>query len=303
MRFEYEYIACDLCGCAQYRILYRKIDNWTWINKFEFPVVECNECGLVYVNPRPTRESMEQFYPAGYHDNRDSRTEQQRYAAQFEYIRHISSGNVLDIGCARGDFLNYINKLKPNLALYGCDYYSDAVNFESIRFTRALLPECGYEDGFFSLIMAWAVFEHLLNPSEYFNKVSSILKPGGRFVMLVTNAESIYSRYAYTEDIPRHTYHFSEKTLDRYARGNRLRITQVDYTDRIFDGRGTGMFRYLFSRWARYDWQQRFLKQGNALQRSIELVGIALDKMAFSVHWEAWLRRSGIMVVTFGKPP
>jgi uncharacterized Zn finger protein len=51
-----EHVDCDLCGSADYKIRYRKSDNWLWLNYFEYPVVECPGCGLVYVNPRPPFE-------------------------------------------------------------------------------------------------------------------------------------------------------------------------------------------------------------------------------------------------------
>ena len=45
---------------------------------------------------------------------------------------------------------------------------------------------------------------------QYFVKVSNVLVPGGKFIFLVTNSQSVYGKYAYKEDIPRHTYHFDK---------------------------------------------------------------------------------------------
>ncbi len=109
----FEHVNCDLCGCGEYTVRYRKPDNWSWLNQFEFPVVECIRCGLVYVNPRPTPESMAYYYPAGYHDNRDTEAFQKRYALQLEFLPALTGEKVLDIGCARGEWLHFLKKNTP----------------------------------------------------------------------------------------------------------------------------------------------------------------------------------------------
>ena len=68
---QLEHVPCDLCGSTSYGVRYRKPDNWLRSTLFEFPVVECDGCSLVYVNPRPTMAAMAGLYPDGYHDGRD----------------------------------------------------------------------------------------------------------------------------------------------------------------------------------------------------------------------------------------
>ena len=87
-----EHVRCDLCGSDDYRIRYRKPDNWLWLNLCEYPVVECSGCGLVYVNPRPTFQEMSNFYPPGYHSGRDDTAHLQRYSAQFRQVSETGAG-------------------------------------------------------------------------------------------------------------------------------------------------------------------------------------------------------------------
>lgn len=162
-----EHVDCDLCGENDYLVRYRKPDTWLWINQFEYPVVQCMNCGLVYVNPRPTQESMTQFYANNYHDNRDNDQSLERYKKQIEFIPTMTKESILDIGCARGDFLTFLKNKYPNVNVFGCDYYSDYVNDNRIDFKKASLPECNYADESFDIITAWAVFEHLHQPSVY----------------------------------------------------------------------------------------------------------------------------------------
>ena len=60
-----EYVNCNLCGLNETQVLFRKKDKFG-ISQDEFRVVECQRCGLLYVNPRPTLEEMGRFYPETY---------------------------------------------------------------------------------------------------------------------------------------------------------------------------------------------------------------------------------------------
>lgn len=296
-----EHVDCDLCGSKEYIVRYRKPDTWLWLNQFEYPVVECVSCGLVYVNPRPTFESMAEFYPTDYHDNRNDEHHRKRYELQFSYINEFSGKRILDIGCARGDWLNFIREKWIDSNLHGVDAFSSGVSGANIDFHKCLLPDAKLPVDYFDLITSWAVFEHLHTPAKYFEMVSKVLQKGGKFVFLVPNSESCYGRHAYQEDIPRHLYHFSEKTLRLYAESFGLKLENVYYDDRFWDGRGWGTFRLGFGHLVGVTWQSLYFRKLNLIQKIAMKLGGALDRLVFSTHWEAKMRRSGIMVAVMGK--
>ena len=302
--FYLEHIKCDLCDSDQYIELYRKPDTWLFLNQYQYPVVECANCGLVYVNPRPTTEDINRYYPPGYHDGRNDEKHIEIYAIQYKYIEPYNFNNILDIGCARGDWLEYINKKVSGLELHGIDAYSDYVNSKAINFQKALLYDADLESNYFDLITAWAVLEHVHTPSAYFEVVARILKKGGKFVFLVTNSESFYGRYAYTEDVPRHLYHFSEKSLKQYANKHSLKVIDIFYTDQLWDGRGIFTFHYGFGKIAGVNWNIISLKKRlNIVQRMAMRFGSFLDKIIFHYHWEEKMKRSGIIIAVMEKPP
>jgi len=296
-----EHVACDLCGSNDYRVRYRKPDNWLWPNLYEYPVVKCATCGLVYVNPRPTFEEMWHFYPSGYHDGRNDSAHQVRYETQFEYVAPFTAEKILDIGCARGDWLSYLLEQWPESELHGIDAFSDGVNNVTIRFQKGALPDVNLQPEYFDLITSWAVFEHVHTPDAYFATVGRILKPGGRFILLVTNAESIYGKYAYKEDIPRHLYHFSEATLRKYTEKHGLRLDDVNYDERFWDGTGRGAFRYSMAWLAGMSWRDIHPNRLSFFRKIPLRIGSAIDAIAFCCHWEARVRRSGIIVATLSK--
>lgn len=299
--FSLEHVPCDLCGADKYIERYRKPDTWLYMNQFQYPVVECTNCGLVYVNPRPTADDTGQYYPLGYHDGRNDEKHIERYALQYKFIEPYKFNTVLDIGCARGDWLAYINKKSQGLDLHGIDAYSDSVKHDYIQFQKAFLYDAILENNYFDLVTAWAVLEHIHTPSAYFEVVSRVLKKYGKFIFLVTNSESFYGKYAYIEDIPRHLYHFSEKSLMQYAKKYALNVVDIFYDDQFWDGRGTGTFYYGIGKYFGVNWNLISLKRLSIIQKLAMRFGSILDRIIFHYHWEARLKRSGIIVVVMEK--
>lgn len=296
-----EHVQCDLCGCNEYKQRYRLPDMWLWVNQFEFPVVECNGCGLVFVNPRPTQESMSQYYPKDYHQDRNSEEHQIRYRNQSKFIPDLNHKKVLDIGCARGDFLGYLMQEYPSMTPYGVDYFSNKLDYKDIIFFNKLFFECGFENNFFDVIVSFAVFEHLHEPSLYFKESNRVLKQNGELIILVTNSESLYGKKAKIEDVPRHTYHFSEKTLEKYGQKYGFKLEQIYYDNSIFDGRGTGTFRWMVSDFLKISYEDYYFKRIDFLKRICLKVASLVDKVVFSTHWEKTKKQSGIIIARFVK--
>lgn len=298
---QLEHVVCDLCGSASYRIRYRKPDTWLKLNLFEYPVVECTDCGLVFVNPRPTPESMAAFYPQGYHDGRNGEEFLARYATQRSLLPSLVGKRVLDIGCARGDFLSFLLQNEAFEA-HGIDAFSTKVHDSRISFLHQRFDQSNYPTDYFDIVMSWAVFEHLHWPSLYFEEASRVLVSGGKLIVLVTNSESLYGRIAQIEDVPRHTYHYSENTLRSYAEKSGLRLTSVAFNDGIFDGRGRGTLRMLAGRLLGFSWNKVMTNRLSIATKIAMKFGGALDAIVFATHWENRLRSSGIMVATYEKP-
>lgn len=298
---QLEYVTCDLCGSTDSIVRYRKPDNWLWLNMYEFPVVECINCGLVFLNPRPTFDEMGKYYPDNYHAGRDDELHLERYKNQFSYIKSCKAKKILDIGCARGDWLSFLGKTWPNAELVGVDAFSESVNNTNIHFIKEQLFNASLPTAEFDLITSWAVMEHVHTPSAYFQAVSNALSSSGKFIFLVTNSDSIYGKYAYKEDIPRHLYHFNESSLKQYAEKHGMILESISYDERFWNGTGRGMFRLALGRISGVTWLKMRDKNLNMFQKIMTFVGSSIDRVVFSIQWESWIRRSGIIVVVFGK--
>src|SRR5690349_1872505 len=84
----------------------------------EFSVVRCRECGLAYINPRPTPENIGQYYPSdySYHEAGPASAARQFYYRLFRRVPIPRGGRVLDVGCGGGSYLLHLRGLGYEVA-------------------------------------------------------------------------------------------------------------------------------------------------------------------------------------------
>src|SRR5262245_27170521 len=58
--------ACLLCGSTRLAPLFRGSDRLYHTTRREFDVVRCGDCGLVRLNPQPSPEELQGYYPSNY---------------------------------------------------------------------------------------------------------------------------------------------------------------------------------------------------------------------------------------------
>jgi hypothetical protein len=80
-----------------------------------------------------------------------------------------------------------------------------------------------------------------------------------------------------------------------------LKLKAVECRDDIFDGRGFGTFKFLAEKSVGFTWEKFMLNRQRLHHRIAMRIGSIVDKVVFSLHWEAMLGRSGIMVATYEK--
>jgi len=238
-----ESVACNLCGSLDLLPAYSQPDELFHPDEW-FNVVECKSCGLGFVNPRPTQEDIGRYYPEAFYHDFDDPRHQQRYALEAGYLENIDtpSMTLLDVGCANGDFARYMQKM--GWRIEGVEISPNARKVKDFTVYNCALPDIPISEARYDAITAWAVLEHVHDPMAYFMKASQILKPGGRFVFLVTDFQSLPSRHLYREDLPRHLYFFTEPTVKRYLKTAGFELQKVDRNNKIFSLRPVNWLRY-----------------------------------------------------------
>jgi SAM-dependent methyltransferase len=217
-----ETVVCDLCGGSNLRLIYRQPDVQFFPDRW-FNVVECADCGLGFVNPRPTFDEISEYYPADFFGSFGDATSSARYLTQAKFLdfaQNIPTRRLLDIGCANGDFPRLMRD--RGWTVEGVEVSANAKNIDDFPVHRMEFSQCPLNEPVFDAITAWAVLEHVHNPMRYFEKAARLLKPGGRLIFLVTNFESLSSRALFREDVPRHLYFYTKETVERYCRENGL---------------------------------------------------------------------------------
>ncbi len=184
---------CNLCGGKEGNTIpfrYAFKDKFLW-------GVKCANCELVSIWPRPSDEEIKEMYEGDYFSGTDPQTHHMEvsyldilssgnYAEGVKEIKkYCQSGNILDVGCATGNFL-YV--LKQNgyqvkgieLSTFAADYGKKNFGIEIINkpYNSKLLNQ-ELPENHFDVILMGDVLEHFTNPMEAMQLTHKILKPGG----------------------------------------------------------------------------------------------------------------------------
>jgi 2-polyprenyl-3-methyl-5-hydroxy-6-metoxy-1,4-benzoquinol methylase len=231
-----EFTTCNLCGERQNARLFTAPDLLLNRKNVQATFVRCASCGMIYQNPRPTIEEMQQHYPPEYesyleiHNNHISWLMDQAInygtvkRGRF-IVKYKHSGRLLDVGCATGFFLNGMRS-QGDWELHGVEINPYAAEIARDRYglkvCTGTLIEAAYPAHFFDVITMWDVLEHLHQPLENLREIERILKPDGLLVLRVPNVSSLdaklFKRYWAGYDAPRHLYVFSPRTLEELLR-------------------------------------------------------------------------------------
>lgn len=232
-----ETINCNLCGSGRSRQVYEKADE-KYFPEESFSVVECLECGLGYVCPRPTVQEMSKYYPSEFYSElkHSEINDLERFSRQAEYIATVAvSGGkrrLLDVGSANGAFLKYMHQLGWDVE--GVEPFANAPDPDGIKIYRTQLPDIPVSEPSYDAITAWAVLEHVHDPKAYFKKAGKIVVKGGLFVFFVPNFSSLATRHLFSEDIPRHLYCFTPDNVRRYLQEAGFSLEMMDFNNPTF---------------------------------------------------------------------
>jgi 2-polyprenyl-3-methyl-5-hydroxy-6-metoxy-1,4-benzoquinol methylase len=196
-----------------------------------FLVVQCQDCGLCFTNPRPTVRSIAQFYPDDYRPHqmrkRGARPRWLRWPHWWpagENYRKVlpvhGRGRLLDFGCGGGSYLQRMQS--QGWEVTGLDFSASTVarlrSELGLTVLAGTLPHPDLrEPETFDVITMWQSLEHVHEPMKVLRAAHRLLAPGGKLVVAVPNVDSLPFRWfgqAWSGlDLPRHLTHFAPWTL------------------------------------------------------------------------------------------
>ncbi len=234
---------CDLCGCASYQIFSTR-GRWG----SSLTTVICQECGLVYSNPRPSPEENAEFYKRSYWGMYKGQSEPgesffnrriPKIKPMLEELRaFLKPGvNVLEIGSGAGALLWSIKQTCNGVGQFvGVEPHEVHAKFcrekKELNVYPGLLEEVApkFKKKSFDLVVMNHVLEHTISPTSVFETVKGLLRPGGTFVVEVPNIAAPGSRLSHFFHVAHH-YNFSPRTLQRLAMKGGFAVNRVEELD------------------------------------------------------------------------
>jgi len=236
---------CNLCGADNTDLVYEESDLLMKVPG-TFRLVRCRECGLLYLNPRPTYEEMAPYYPEDYMAYTAKRENEHSWSVRLNYTYGYwkrarmlnavrpSGGRILDVGCATGAVLEAMRNIGP-WDVFGVEPSPVASQHARERLGPSVvtgeLADAHYPDDFFDMVTIWDVLEHVHDPTSTLSEIRRILKPDGQAVIRVPNGASwdarLFGRHWVGFDAPRHLYIYSPKTLTALAQKAGLQIHRI----------------------------------------------------------------------------
>ncbi|PQO46591.1 class I SAM-dependent methyltransferase [Blastopirellula marina] len=185
--------------------------------------------GLVYVDPRPTNEDLDDFYRHSYRRiYKSSQVPKWKHTARAAMIASqraeklvanvLKGASVLDIGTGSGELL-YVGK-KLGYQMQGLEVDESYAQFGranyGARIWNTSLREAELAPESFDAITTFHVLEHLADPLAAMQKMARALKVGGVVLLEVPNVESLDSRFSQKWH-PGHLFHFNLVTMAALA--------------------------------------------------------------------------------------
>ena len=211
-----------------------------------FSIEKCKTCTLLFTQNVAQQNEIGRYYASEnyishsdtqvglvnklYHSIRKKTLQNKKKLIEGETQK--STGNILDIGCGTGAFLNTmktggwkITGLEPDetarvkaKTLYDIEPQPSNNIFN--------LPDNNYD-----AITMWHVLEHVHQLHEYIEKLKNMLTDKGKIFIAVPNYTSYdaqyYGQFWAAYDVPRHLYHFSPDSMKRLVEQHGLTIKKI----------------------------------------------------------------------------
>jgi 2-polyprenyl-3-methyl-5-hydroxy-6-metoxy-1,4-benzoquinol methylase len=231
-----ENVLCNLCGSDAYKILFTstltdddfKCGNAQYSISEKSPgcgqIVQCNQCGLVYVNPREKFQDIIYSYgmvkDEGYLKERKARDATFLRGLRFLEKYCPQKGSLLDIGCFTGLFLNLARNhgwsvLGIEPSQWAARYAKEKLDLNVLE---GAIEDSQFSDDSFDAVSMWDVIEHLPDPKSTLATLHAKLKTKGVLFLNTFNYDSIFRKlfgrkYWFIERM--HIYYFTSRTITK----------------------------------------------------------------------------------------
>ncbi|MBI2167165.1 MAG: class I SAM-dependent methyltransferase [Candidatus Omnitrophica bacterium] len=225
-----------------------------------YELYQCRQCGFAQVLRKTGKDEIKGIYsedffkPQKYEDLATLNKENERRFNLLRQFINQPKANVLEVGCATGDFIRYA---EDEYTMWGIDVSEAAIEkakkkalLSGPRLRAGFIEDAVYPSGFFEGIVLWDVIEHVRDPLGLLNRLCDYLKPGGHLFLSTPNfgswAARLLGRFWWFMTPPEHLSFFTRKSLEYFSE-HRLNCRLVSWESQ---GRWSNV-GFIFYKWKR----------------------------------------------------
>lgn len=205
--------------------------NYNEIYRFDtISLYKCSKCELIFTNKYWQDFDPKALYAKYYRNEIAGRFNLgvEHVIRLFRFFRAFKiftiyphAKSILDVGSGRGFMLYYLKKYYRYQRAVGTQIAKNAVEFSRNKLGLEIydkdLLELSLDNANFDIITMWQVLEHVTRPEKYIERISNLLKNGGRLVIEVPNFNSwtraITKKYWLGLDLDYHVTFFTPASL------------------------------------------------------------------------------------------
>ena len=240
---QLETITCPLCHGKKSEELFC-LSDVVHGTEGEWPLVRCCDCTLLYLNPRPTLETIIEHYPDDYGPYqltdkgilgqfaRRWKAWQQRPRVQAILDAAPPGKRLLDLGCGTGLLLKAMKERGWQVS--GLELNASvAANVRAGGFTvyEEPLEEVGLPTESIDVITMFDVLEHLHDPLGTLQEIHRILATQGVLIAGMPNGASLdrklFGKWWIGFDTPRHLTVFTPQTLTQIIEKSGFKVERL----------------------------------------------------------------------------
>ena len=213
---------CFICG-----LNLKNFSSNYYVRSNKYSIHKCKVCHTGFTIPKLSKKNLNKLYSNNVYRNLKGKRFRNIFQKIFDYFNLLKAyklnllldkkSNILDIGCGDGKVLSFLKQKGHNVI--GTEYKikknSIVRNNKEIRIysnNKALQNKNKYD-----LIILAQVLPHLNDANKIVNKIKNSLKNTGMVYISMPNFSSTQSKFTkfnwFHLDIPRHAYHFNDKTF------------------------------------------------------------------------------------------
>jgi 2-polyprenyl-3-methyl-5-hydroxy-6-metoxy-1,4-benzoquinol methylase len=211
-----------------------------------YDVYFCEHCRVGFTVPFPSAEALSRLYASGSYRTEDGTRFNVALESIVRYFTagkagrirkfHVSRGDLLDVGCGRGLFLDIMKKNGWHVT--GVEFSEETASYASTVYgINVISPQAmmAVPDESYDVITIFHVLEHMQDPAAVLRTCRRLLKKHGLLVIAVPNLSSLQADLGKSNwfhlDVPYHLYHFTLSGLRQLLLDNSMNISKVQHFD------------------------------------------------------------------------